>query len=232
MNDTAATSRKAIAYLRVSTGEQELSGLGLEAQAKTIADYAAAQGIEITDTVREVQSGRTVRNRPMLRDALERCAKGEAELLIASNVSRLARSVADLSAMLEVADRKGYGLCAIDTGLDSVTPSGRLVIQMLAAAAEYERRMVSDRTTKALAAAKARGTVLGRRTELSADLARRIIELRTTGLGFQAIADNLNETNVTTPRGRSWQKAYVRDVVRRQGNDPITRNAGRPRKAA
>jgi len=225
------TTRKAIAYLRVSTHEQEQSGLGLLGQNKTIADYCAAHGIEIVATVTETQSGKSIKNRPVLRDALDRCAKGEADLLIASNVSRLARSVADLSGMLEVADRKGYGLCAIDTGLDSATPSGRLVIQMLAAAAEYERRMVSDRTTKALAAAKARGTQLGRRTELDTELEARIMQMRSNGLPFQAIADALNEAGVATPRGATWAKAYVRAVVVRNG-DPIARTAGRPRKVA
>ena len=230
MTQTTAT-RKAIAYIRVSTEMQHESGLGEGAQAKTIADYCAAHGIEIVATVMETQSGKSLKNRPALRDALDRCANGEADLLIASNVSRLARSVADLSGMLEAADRKGYGLCAIDTGLDSATPAGRLVIQMLAAAAEYERRMISERTTKALAVAKARGVQLGRHIELPSFLEARIMELRKTGLPFQDIADRLNRDGFTTARGAKWQKDYVRAVVVRNG-DPIIRTPGRPRKVA
>jgi DNA invertase Pin-like site-specific DNA recombinase len=228
---TTTATRKAIAYVRVSTDEQGQSGLGLEAQTKTIADYCAAHGIEVIDTATEVQSGKSIRNRPALRNALERAAKGEADLVIASNVSRLARSVADLSGMLEVADRKGYGLCAIDTGLDSATPAGRLVIQMLAAAAEYERRMVSDRTKKALAAAKARGTQLGRKTELAPAIEAQIVARRTSGMAFATIARELNEAGITTPRGASWSAPYVHKVIARNG-DPITRKAGRPHKVA
>ena len=224
------TTRKAIAYLRCSTHEQEMSGLGLEAQRSVITTYAALHGIEIIGWQQDVQSGRS-ENRFGLKRAVARCEAGEADLIIASNVSRLARGVLHLSKMLAAADKKGYGLCAIDTGLDSATPAGRLVIQMLAAAAEYEARMVSDRTTKALAAAKARGTQLGRHTELDTELEARIMQMRSNGLPFQAIADALNEAGVTTPRGATWAKAYVRAVVVRNG-DPIARTAGRPRKVA
>ena len=222
------TTRKAIAYLRCSTHEQEMSGLGLEAQRSVITTYAALHGIEIIGWQQDVQSGRS-ENRFGLKRAVARCEAGEADLIIASNVSRLARGVLHLSKMLAAADKKGYGLCAIDTGLDSATPAGRLVIHMLAAAAEYEARMVSDRTIKALAVAKAQGTQLGRRTELAPAIEAQVLDLRKTGLPFAAIADRLNVEGVPTPRGAQWQKAYVRAVVVRNG-DPITRTPGRPRK--
>jgi DNA invertase Pin-like site-specific DNA recombinase len=217
---TTNATRKAIAYIRVSTEEQGESGLGLEAQSQVIADYCTVHGIELIATALEVQSGKSTKNRPVLRQALERAAKGEAHLVIASNVSRLARSVADLSSMLEQADRKGYGVCAIDTGLDSATPAGRMVMQMLGAAAEYERAMVSDRTKKALASAKARGTVLGRRTELAADLEARIVADRSKGHTYAAIAQNLNAAGLTTPRGAAWSAAYVHKVIARNVEGP------------
>jgi hypothetical protein len=82
-----------------------------------------------------------------------------------------------------------------------------------------------------MAVAKARGVLLGRHTELAPAIEAQIIDLRTTGLPFQAIADRLNETGVVTARGAKWNKAYVSAVVKRNG-DPITRSAGRPRKVA
>jgi DNA invertase Pin-like site-specific DNA recombinase len=102
-----------------------------------------------------------------LASALESLRKGDAEVLIASNVSRLSRSIGDLVGLIAEADKRGYSVVALDTGLDTSTPAGRMVFQMLGVAAEYERAMTSDRTKKALARAKAKGTQLGRRTSLS-----------------------------------------------------------------
>ena len=229
---TATANRTAIAYLRVSTELQNESGLGLEAQLATITDYANRHGIEITETVTEVQSGKSLRHRPLLTATLERMAKGAAELIITANVSRLARNVSDLAGMLDLSDRAGFGIIAIDANLDSSTPSGRMIVQMLGVAAEFERAMVSDRTKKALAAAKARGVVLGRPAELE-DAVRNIIRAkRTEGMSLKAIATDLNAKGIATPRGAQWSEANVQQVLARTGGDPRPGKVGRPRKAA
>ena len=228
----AATNRTAIAYLRVSTEMQNESGLGLEAQLVTITDYANRNGITIVETVTEVQSGKSLRHRPLLTTTLERMAKGAAQLIVTANVSRLARNVSDLAGMLDLSDRHGFGIVAIDANLDSSTPSGRMIVQMLGVAAEFERAMVSDRTKKALAAAKARGVVLGRPSELD-DVTRNIIRTRRVeGATLEEIADWLNAHGITTPRGASWSLANVQQVLARTGGDPRPAKRGRPRKVA
>lgn len=228
----AATNRTAIAYLRVSTELQNESGLGLEAQLVTITDYANRNGITIVETVTEVQSGKSLRHRPLLTTTLERMAKGAAQLIVTANVSRLARNVSDLAGMLDLSDRHGFGIVAIDANLDSSTPSGRMIVQMLGVAAEFERAMVSDRTKKALAAAKARGVVLGRPSELD-DVTRNIIRTRRVeGATLEEIADWLNAHGITTPRGASWSLANVQQVLARTGGDPRPAKRGRPRKVA
>ena len=214
---TTQTTKTAIAYLRVSTDAQGADGLGIEAQRHTIATYCATQGIEILDEVVEVMSGKSIKNRPLLNATLDRLAKHQATMLIASNVSRLARSVADLSTMLEAADRKGYGIAAIDTGLDTSTPSGRMVIQMLGVAAEFERAMISYRTKKALAAAKSRGVVLGARKQINDSVESIITRKANEGLTYQGIADYLNAKTITTPSGLTWKAMAVRKVAVRNG---------------
>ena len=225
------TNRKAIAYLRVSTTEQGDSGLGLEAQRAAIEAWATRSGVEIVETITEIQSGRNLRNRPQLRAALDDLAAGKASTLVASHVSRLARSVSDLSAMLDTATRKGFDLVALDTNLDTTTPAGRMVIQMLAAAAEYERAMIGERTRKALAAAQARGVVLGRPVELDQAISELMRRLRETGKTFDEIASELNAQGITTPTGKAWAGNNVARTIGRNGGDPSPRRRG-PRVAA
>ena len=209
------TINTAIIYLRVSTDEQGESGLGLEAQERTALDYCQRNGLEVVEIVREIQSGKSVRNRGLLQAALERCAKGDAGLLVASNVSRLARSIRDLSVMLETAEKLGYGIAAVDTGLDTSTPAGKMVFQILGVAAEYERAMISDRTKKALGAAKARGTQLGRPQTMSSEVVGNILEMRKANLSLREIASTLNERGVATAHnGAKWYASTVSKVIR------------------
>ena len=207
---------KAIIYTRVSTSEQGESGLGLDAQAALCNDYCARNGLEVVEVTTEVQSGKSTRRRPVLASALETLRKGDADVLIASNVSRLSRSIGDLVGLISEADKRGYSVVALDTGLDTSTPAGRMVFQMLGVAAEYERAMTSDRTKKALARAKAKGTQLGRRTSLPAEVVERIAAERASGRTLAAIANDLNSEDVATGQGGAqWYPATVSKILSR-----------------
>jgi DNA invertase Pin-like site-specific DNA recombinase len=207
---------KAIIYTRVSTSEQGESGLGLDAQAAICKDYCARNHLEIVEVTTEVQSGKSTRRRPVLASALETLRKGDADVLIASNVSRLSRSIGDLVGLISEADKRGYSVVALDTGLDTSTPAGRMVFQMLGVAAEYERAMTSDRTKKALARAKAKGTQLGRRTSLPDGVVERIAAERASGRTLAAIASDLNSEQVATGQGGAkWYPATISKVLSR-----------------
>jgi len=225
MNDRLYTIRsfgiitvmtKAIIYTRVSTSEQGESGLGLDAQAALCNDYCARNRLKIVEVTTEVQSGKSTRRRPVLAAVLDVLRKGDADVLIASNVSRLSRSIGDLVGLISEADKRGYSVVALDTGLDTSTPAGRMVFQMLGVAAEYERAMTSDRTKKALARAKAKGTQLGRRTSLPDELVKRIAAERASGRTLAAIANGLNSEDVATGQGGvKWYPATVSKVLSR-----------------
>jgi DNA invertase Pin-like site-specific DNA recombinase len=208
------TKKTAIIYTRVSTDEQGESGLGLEAQERTALDYCQRNAIEVVRIEREVMSGKSMRKRVALQAALEACANGQADLVVASNVSRLARSIRDLSEMLETAERKGYGIAAVDTGLDTSTPAGKMVFQILGVAAEYERAMISDRTKKALASAKARGTQLGRPATLSSEVVSNIREMFSEQGSLSGVARTLNAQGIPTAHGGAkWYPATVRKIL-------------------
>jgi len=141
---------KLIAYYRVSTKKQGDSGLGLEAQRAAVKSYAAASGAAILTAYTEIESGRLA-DRPELAKAVAHARRAKAKLVIAK-LDRLARNVAFLSALMD----SGCEFMAADN-----PHANRLTIHILAAVAEDEARRISERTKAALAAAKARGTLLG-----------------------------------------------------------------------
>jgi DNA invertase Pin-like site-specific DNA recombinase len=140
-----------IAYYRVSSRKQGRSGLGLEAQKADVARYVASAGGKIIGEYVEVESGKRVTNRPQLQAALGH-ARGKKATLIIAKLDRLARNVAFTAALME----SGAEFVACDN-----PTATKLTIHILAAVAEDEARAISDRTVKALAAAKRRGVKLG-----------------------------------------------------------------------
>ena len=224
---------KAIIYLRVSTQEQGTSGLGLEAQELTARDYCRRQGLDVLDVVVEVQSGKTTKKRPLLLATLNRCRNGEAGIIVASNVSRLSRNIGDLAKMLDDAERRGYSIAAVDTGLDTSTPSGKMVFQILGVAAEYERAITSDRTKKALAAKKARGEKVGRTSTLEAVAVEMIRTYRGEGLSFARIAEEMNARGIRTGQGGAqWYASSVRKAMLANGGEVLAEMPRSGRKVA
>ena len=141
-----------VSYLRVSTREQGRSGLGLEAQRAAVADFLNGGNWTLAREFVEVESGRKA-DRPELAKALALCRAIGARLVVAK-IDRLARNVHFVSGLME----SGVDFVAAD--MPSIN---RLTIHVIAAVAEEEARAISKRTKDALAAAKARGTVLGGR---------------------------------------------------------------------
>jgi len=143
-------SRAFVACSRVNTDKQGQSGPGLDAQRAAVELHARSVGAQVVAEFQDVESGRKA-DRTGLAAALVMCRAKRATLLIAK-LDRLARSVAFISNLME----GGVDFVAAD--MPSVN---RLTLHVLAAVAEHEREMISQRTKAALAAAKVRGTRLG-----------------------------------------------------------------------
>lgn len=204
---------RAIAYRRVSTDEQATSGLGLEAQEAILTAELQRRGWEARWLSDEGVSAGTLR-RPALVEALELLAAGDADALVVAKLDRLTRSLSDLAGLLNLAERQGWALVVLDIGADTATPAGRLVAGVLGAAAEYERRLASQRTSAALQAAKARGQRLGRPVALPEPVRRRIADERAAGKSLAAIAGELNAEGVGTAQGGTrWHASTVRAVL-------------------
>lgn len=219
-----------VTYLRVSTSKQGASGLGLEAQRSAIASYLNGGRWKIAKEFVEVESGRKS-DRPKLKEALAFARLRKLPLIVAK-VDRLTRSVAFLSPLLEAGvDVRFADLPQIEG------PTGRFMLQQMAAVAELEAGLISARTKAALAAAKARNTKLGgdrgvvptdetrakataalreRVLKETADLEPEIRKLQAAGAtSLREIAARLNEAGIPTPRGGKWSAVQVSRVLAR-----------------
>lgn len=203
---------RTIAYYRVSTDEQAASGNGLDAQRATVARAIAARGwnlvAELTD---EGRSGGTMR-RPALLDALDRMDRHEADVLIVAKLDRLSRSVLDFASITEAAKIGGWAVVTLDLAIDTTTPTGEMMANITAVVAQWERRIISQRTSEALQAMKARGVRLGGPVTLPADVRTRIATERADGQTFRAIAARLVADGIPTARGGQWHAGTVRAV--------------------
>ena len=141
---------KFIAYFRVSTDKQGKSGLGLEAQRKAVLDYLNGGRWTLVQEFVEIESGKHS-DRQQLAAALAACKKHRAKLVIAK-LDRLSRNLAFIAALME----SSVEFVAVDN-----PHANKLTVHILAAVAEHEREMISERTKAALQAAKARGVRLG-----------------------------------------------------------------------
>lgn len=218
-----------VTYLRVSTDRQGKSGLGLEAQRKAVADHVAGKG-EIAAEFVEIESGKK-NDRPQLARALAEAKRIGAVLLIAK-LDRLARNVAFIANLLEA----GVEIAAAD-----MPEANRFLLHVMAAVAEHEARMISDRTRAALAAAKARGVALGwaiparieeqrqaaqkgavrnaqKADQHAANILPIIRQIAARGASLRQIADELNDRGIKTARGGLWYAGTVRNVMARESD--------------
>ncbi|WP_298207454.1 recombinase family protein [Ferrimicrobium sp.] len=202
-----------VAYLRVSTEEQAVSGLGLAAQEAAIRSECERRGLPILAVLSDAGISAKTINRPALTEALAMLGRGEANVLMVAKLDRLTRSVHDATGLLLEAERGHWGLVALDAPVDTTTPQGAAMAQVLAVFAELERRLIGERTKAALAVKKSQGVKLGRPRTLAEDVVARIRGAKDGGATWSAIARELNAEGVPTAQGgATWYPATVRYV--------------------
>jgi DNA invertase Pin-like site-specific DNA recombinase len=228
------TDGKWVSYLRVSTDRQGRSGLGLEAQRASVAAFLNGGRWELVEEFVEVESGRK-NDRAALEKAIAACRLYGAKLAIAK-LDRLSRDAHFLLSL----SKAGIEFVAAD-----MPHANKLTVGIMAMVAEQEAEMISARTKAALAAAKARGTVLGGRRvradgspvtlttearkagrtvqaekadELAKRVAPKIAELKAAGAtSLRDIATGLNRAGVKTARGGAWSSTHVSRLMARLG---------------
>ncbi len=209
---------KVLGYIRCSTAEQADSGAGLDAQRAAIAAEATRRGWELVGIEEDAgASGKSLDRRPALVRALAAVEKGAAEALVVAKLDRLSRSLLDFAGLMERGRKKGWALVALDLGVDTTTPAGEMMANVLASFAQYERRLIGQRTKDALAVKRAQGVRLGRPQGVPLDVVARIVAEHAGGAPITSIADQLTAEGVPTAQGGArWWPSTVRAVLRSQ----------------
>lgn len=221
---------KFVAYYRVSTQKQGRSGLGLEAQKQAVQEYLNGGKWKLVAEFTEIESGKKD-DRPELAKALHR-AKVTGATLVVAKLDRLSRNVAFLANLQE--SKVSFVCCDMKDATE-------FTINILAAVAQHERKLISERTKNAMAAAKKRGVkfgnpgdakslrglALGNKAAVPAIQAKAdkfareniipvIEDIRAAGMStLREIADELNAREIKTARGGKWHAMTVRNVLAR-----------------
>ena len=175
-------------YLRVSTQDQRTDNQLRELTA--VADRASWQVVgTFTDTGISGAKGR--KDRPAFDNLLKAVTRREVDLVAAWSVDRLGRSLTDLLSFLGELHAKGCDLYLHQQGLDTSTPAGRAMFQMMGVFAEFERAIIRERVIAGLARARSEGKTLGRPT-VGEDIELSIKVMRKAGLGIHKIAGELS----------------------------------------
>lgn len=211
---------KAVAYLRVSTDKQGKSGLGLEAQREAVARYVAANGVDLIGDHIEVETGKganALSKRPELVAALATAKREKAGLIIAK-LDRLARNVHFISGLMET---------GVEFAVADMPNADRFQLHLFAALAEKEAEVISQRTKAALAAAKDRGTELGKHGKVLAarnqaeamdrlePIAADLLALKAEGLSVRKMVEALNSRAIPSPAGGKWHPASLHKALAR-----------------
>ena len=187
---------KVAIYVRVSTNEQTT-----ENQVRELSTWADRAGHEVVavydDNGVSGAKGREYREEfdKLIRGAVRR----EFDLVAAWSVDRLGRSLQDLVAFMQDLHGAGVDLYLHQQALDTTTPSGRAMFQMMGVFAEFERSMISERVKSGLARAKSNGKILGR-PKVSKEVENQILDLRNQGMGMIKIGKTLGVGTSTVQR--------------------------------
>jgi DNA invertase Pin-like site-specific DNA recombinase len=189
-----------LGYCRVSTSEQADSGAGLEVQRQAIVAECERRGWQLVELIEDAGYSAKSLKRPGIQSALDRLKAGEAEALVTAKLDRLSRSMLDFAGIMADAQKQGSAVVCLDLGVDTTTPAGEVTANVLASFAQFERRLIGQRTKYALAVKRAEGVRLGRVRETPDAVANRIVREREGKSTLRAMAEGLNSDGVPTVR--------------------------------
>lgn len=223
---TPETGLRVVLYARVSTGDQSL---GLDLQLAKLAAYADVHDLQVIDTVTDDGVSARTLDRPGWHKIEKLLATGRIDGVVIYKLDRLSRTVADFAKVLDRFAAEGLALMSVMDQLDTTSAGGRLVVNIMASVAEWERQVIAERTRDALAQTKARGTYLGQppvgygvqdgqlvvRNPERVQLARKAKAANDSGQSLHSIANDFNRQGIPTGSGKGqWYPASVSRLLR------------------
>jgi DNA invertase Pin-like site-specific DNA recombinase len=146
--------------------------------------------------------------------ALDTLQRRQADALVVAKLDRLSRSMLDFTAIMAKAQKQSWALVALDCAVDTTTPAGEAMANVLATFAQFERRLIGQRTREAMAEKRKQGVRFGRPLSLPVNVRARIVRERKAGRSLAAIAAGLNADGVATAQGgRQWWPSTVRSSL-------------------
>lgn len=219
---------RAIGYARVSTDEQSQQGVSLSNQTQKIQAYCVAKDWEITAVIRDEGCSGKDLNRPGIQEIIKGSRKREFDVVVTMKLDRLTRSVKDLGYLVEdVFNKHGIAFSSLQDNFDTSTANGRMVMNVLATLAQWERDIISERTRDAMqfmrdslrlvGAVPFGFNLSGKQLTPNPDemrTVRRLITMRGEGDSFQKIAGRLNTDAIPSKNGGKWHPKTVMGVMR------------------
>ncbi len=219
---------KLVGYIRVSS-ESQSENTSLVEQRKKIEAYCYAFGHELTQVFEEVGSGKNAEHRSQFQQALE-MVRTDADGIVATKLDRIARNTRDVLELVEdTLQPNNKALVLLDLQVDTSTPTGRMVLTVMAAVATLERDVINERTqggrrAKAENGGYAYGSPRFGKKAVAGELVsnrqeQEIIDIirrhHKSGKSLRAIADYLNQHGYAAKRGKAWQHTSVKNVLDR-----------------
>lgn len=222
-----------VSYYRVSTTQQEKSGLGLDGQKSMVDNFISSNNGTLIKSFIEIETGTSKKQRKIIYDAIAYAKEHKAILCIAK-LDRISRNVHFISSLLET----GIEFVAVD-----IPQANNFTIHLYAALAEQEAKMISDRTTRALAEKKKQGFQLGnpdnfknehrmlggaatklksQSNKANIQATAMIVQYREKGFSYEKIAKLLLESNFLTMNGNKFSPTGVMRLYKR--HKPNTQN--------
>ncbi len=228
---------KVIGYVRVSTSKQGESGLSLEAQEQKVRQYCELYDLDLVAVIVDAGESAKTLNRQGIQQAIHMLKSGTVSGLVVSKLDRLTRCIADLNYLLEDLFTTS-SLFSVGDQVDTRSPSGRLVLNLLMSVSQWEREAISQRVKVAMKVMKDKGRYTGGKSPLGwtldelgneipclkeQELIRLVRDYRVRGFSYQAIADDLTESHFTTRTGSlKFSKSAVKRI--NDAETPTERN--------
>jgi DNA invertase Pin-like site-specific DNA recombinase len=192
--------KRAVLYLRVSTQDQTTAN-----QERELRDVAERDGWQIVDLYKDhgISGAKSRDKRPAFDKLHKAAAQRKFDVVMAWSVDRLGRSLQDLIGFLSQIHASGVDLFLHQQGLDTTTPAGKALFQMMGVFAEFERSMIQERVRAGLKRAKAEGKRLGR-PRIAKELETRILDaLNAPGGSVRKVAERFSVNPSTVQRIKS-----------------------------